>query len=307
MNIFLSYPHKDKSLAIGLKNVLFNSGHTVWMDDLLNTGQNWREQLELQLKQADAIALAITPNWLTSPYCQWEFITAVENGKKVIPVMLERIDDLPERLSQYQFADFTDGFSNTGRVQKFLDDLLKLAVTVGKNSIAKMDKELYAEKINQENSQQSRSKNMNVDTVGQSHQMINVSGNIQSGNINLGGGSQIFYGNVNITLGNLAQSVNSSSNYTYDEKIELEKLIIQLESALQNVSAENQTAAQKVADRTKELITEVSAEQIEPEAIEMKANLLKKAAENIKEILPAVLSIATQIIVHALRMSGIGS
>jgi len=86
MNIFLSYPRKDKTLATGLKDILYKGGHTVWIDDMLTTGRAWRDQLEAEINKADAIALALTPNWIASPYCQWEFITAVENGKKYFSV-----------------------------------------------------------------------------------------------------------------------------------------------------------------------------------------------------------------------------
>jgi hypothetical protein len=54
-------------------------------------------------------------------------------------------------------------------------------------------------------------------------------------------------------------------------------------------------------------VTEVSEAEIEPEAADAKANLLKTAAENIKEAMLIVLTIATQIIVHVLRMGGIGA
>ena len=107
MKIFLSYPRKDTEKAIQLKNALEQGGHVVWMDDELITGRSWREQLETEIKKADAIALALTPNWVASKYCMWEFITAAENGKHIIPVMLVKTD-LPDTLRSYQYAKLTE-------------------------------------------------------------------------------------------------------------------------------------------------------------------------------------------------------
>ena len=147
MKIFLSYPHKDVDKAKQLENFLLSGGHVVWTDDQLIKGQAWLDQLEAQIKDADAIALGLTPNWVASPYCNWEFITAVENGKKVILVLLEKTD-LPERLRRYQYADLSDGFDDA-KVQKLLNDLVTLVQTVEPAAIADMDKATYAQQIDQ--------------------------------------------------------------------------------------------------------------------------------------------------------------
>ena len=123
MEIFLSYPRKNTDKANQLRQALFGGGHTVWMDDQLKAGQGWRDQLEARIKDHDSIVLALTPNWVASPYCQWEFTVAVENGKKVIPVLLAKTD-LPERISRYQYADLSAGFDDA-KVQKLLKTLLK--------------------------------------------------------------------------------------------------------------------------------------------------------------------------------------
>lgn len=145
MRIFLSYPRKNKDKAKILKNVLEHGGHRVWMDEALVTGQSWRHQLETQIKNADAIALAITPHWIASSYCQWEFVTATEQNKKVIPVMIETTA-LPERIAKYQYADFTNGFPRS-EVDRFLNNLLVLATSVEPSSVANLERGQYEKKI----------------------------------------------------------------------------------------------------------------------------------------------------------------
>ncbi|NIT56432.1 MAG: TIR domain-containing protein, partial [Aliifodinibius sp.] len=88
---------------------------------------------------------ALTPNWSASPDCQWEFITAIENGKKVIPVLLEKTS-LPARISKYQYADLSDGFDEA-EVEKLLNDLVTLAQTIDPSITVDMNKAIYTQKI----------------------------------------------------------------------------------------------------------------------------------------------------------------
>lgn len=140
MRVFISYPRKDKEKTLELVEVLRRGGHEVWIDDQLRVGPEWQTQLRDAIAKADSIVLALTPHWVDSPYCQWEFVTAVELGKQVIPVLLTAGKQLPERISKYQYADFSAGFSNKAQVERFLDDLMKLAVTVDKSVLREFDK-----------------------------------------------------------------------------------------------------------------------------------------------------------------------
>ncbi len=312
MNIFLSYSHKDKDAALTLQKALFSGGQTVWMDDGLTIGHEWRTQLADEIARADAIALAITSNWLASPYCQWEFVTAVEQGKKIILVMLEAGLKLPDRLSKYQYADFTNGFNDPAKTQKFLDDLLKLAVTVDKSTVAGVDKEQYAMKIDQQNSDGGQ--NLNVPGSGntiagrdldQSSTSVKIGGNVQGGNVVIGG-KQTVGGNLTITMHDLTQTISKGKAAPSDKET-LQKLMDDLKTTLMNVPSEHEESGKKVVERTEELVTEVSRPQADPEDVKDSANKLKRAAENIKAVLPAVFTIATSIIAHVLKMSGAGA
>lgn len=295
MYIVLSYPRKDKNKSVKLKEVLFYGGHTVWIDDQLVIGQRWRDQLETQIKHADAIALAITPNWITSPYCQWEFITAVENGKKVIPVLLEKTS-LPDRISQHQYADFTGGFTDVGKVQKFLDDLLKLAVTIDKNTIASIDKEVYMMKIDQENSGGGHNINVNGrentiagGDIDQSRQSIHIRGNVSGGNVNIGG-KQIFHGNVNINY-NALSSIPVGS-----PQEELKALLQELEVALKVAPVEQAEDVEAVQTLANQAIAEVEKEKPNKTILKITREGLLAAAENLLTISPIVAKIAQKLL-----------
>jgi hypothetical protein len=352
MKLFLSYPHKDADKAKALGDLLTRSGQTVWFDEQLRTGPRWQDQLTEQIREADAIVLALTPAWLDSPYCQWEFITAAEQGKKVIPVLLANQPDgerlvVPNRISQYQWADFSMGFDNTTKVQKFLDDVLALAVSLKQSDVSDMNKEALAMKIDEENKKghqttisggqvgainnygsqtntfspqtnQTTQSGNNVSTSGNNNTVaggnidqsrhnnsnIRIGGSVQGGNVNIGG-DQTVHGNVTITMRDMTQTIQKGTASPSDKE-QLQQLLDQLKAALAAVPAEHQESAGKIAKRTEELVAEVSETKPDKDGVEGKANLLLKAAQNIKEALPEVFAIAGAIVTFGLRFAGVG-
>ncbi len=147
MRLFISYAHKDRALVDRLVDVLRKGGQEVWIDDDIHVGDVWSETLRNSIANVDAIVLAITQNWIDSSACQWEFITASELNKKFVPVLLDPTN-LPKRISQYQYTDFTAGFVDQQKVQNFLDDLMILAKSIPKDALpneSKADLEKAAE------------------------------------------------------------------------------------------------------------------------------------------------------------------
>ncbi|MEL7435970.1 MAG: toll/interleukin-1 receptor domain-containing protein [Chloroflexota bacterium] len=107
MKLFISYPRKNRAETDKLIAILEGGGHDIWIDDKLRVGEGWQKQLREQIEASDAVVLCLTPNWVASQYCQWEFVTGVELGKRIIPVMLQKTN-LPERISEIQYADMVD-------------------------------------------------------------------------------------------------------------------------------------------------------------------------------------------------------
>jgi sugar lactone lactonase YvrE len=129
MRLFISYAHKNHKVVTDLVAILKRGGHEPWFDEQLKTGLRWQDQLHDAIEDSDGIVLSLTPQWLESEWCQWEFVTAIELGKQIVPVLLEQTD-LPVVLSQYQYADFTKGFADEARVERFLGDLSEAAITI---------------------------------------------------------------------------------------------------------------------------------------------------------------------------------
>lgn len=108
-HVFLSYKHEDRVFANQLIHRVQTAGFKVWIDDeQLRAGENWREAINIAIRQAFAVVLVITPESRTSEYVTYEWAFAQGAGVKVIPVMLRRTSYLHPQLDMLQYMDFTD-------------------------------------------------------------------------------------------------------------------------------------------------------------------------------------------------------
>lgn len=296
MNIFLSYPHKDALQAQQLKDILFKGGHVVWMDPALTIGLPWQAQLSDQIAHADAIAIALTPNWLSSPYCQWEFITAVEQGKKIIPVLLSPVSALPHRLSQYQYADFTSGFGDAAKVQKFLDDLVQLAVVIDAKVIQGMDKRVFESQI----SQQNQGGGHNINVGGSGNQAAGGNMDNRRTSVNLSGGSTIQAGISNIggdqTFNEAVTVHYSAANAGSGSLQQLEQLMARLNTELAKLPPDQQDDAEAVQSLAQDAVAEAHKPKPNARLLEIKGNGLKQAAQNLLTVAPIAVEIAKTLL-----------
>lgn len=151
---------------------------------------------------------------------------------------------------------------------------------------------------------------------------VNIYGPIHSGSTQIGGtqdikeaklvmgnnydfsGANITGSNINVgsTLTNVTQNIGSIPNASTEDKQKLEQLVKQLQAELQKVPEAQADDAEKVANRTKAMVDEVNKTKPDKEFVEINGESLKKAATNIGAVLPAVLTIATQIATHITSM-----
>lgn len=116
MKQFISYAHKDKKTVQRLVDVLCNLGHDPWFDKQLVAGL-WQQQLHDAIQAADAFVYALTPESVASEWCQWEFVTAIQLGKPIIPILLDSTTQLTVVLKQYQYIDASKGFTPAAKQQ----------------------------------------------------------------------------------------------------------------------------------------------------------------------------------------------
>lgn len=108
--------------------------------------------------------------------------------------------------------------------------------------------------------------------------------------------------NIKSTLTNVQQTIGDISTDDMDTRMELEKLIGQLNDALQKVPAEKQEQAEAVAETTRALIDAAKAEKPNQTLLQITGEGLKKAAQELVKATPVVLHVASQIVMNVMKL-----
>ncbi len=122
--------------------------------------------------------------------------------------------------------------------------------------------------------------------------------------INLSGDFRGSIINIKSTLTNVQQSVGEIRTDDQNARKELEKLIGQLSEALQNVPEKSREQAEAVAETAKALVDTAKAEKPNKTMLQITAEGLKQAAQNLAEVMPAVVTIAGQITLTVAKLIG---
>jgi predicted ATPase/class 3 adenylate cyclase len=84
--IFVSYSHDDSELVFPELERIKALGYNVWYDDGLSAGNNWTNELALNLSKAALVIYIITPNSVLSRHCANEVHYALDLEKPVLAI-----------------------------------------------------------------------------------------------------------------------------------------------------------------------------------------------------------------------------
>jgi hypothetical protein len=109
MNIFVSYSPADNELVSAIVALLSASnGALDYCDaDSLRTSGRWREELGSAISEADVVLVFWCHHSHTSYEVRKEFALALEQGKDVLPLLLDATP-LPGKLADRRCIDFRD-------------------------------------------------------------------------------------------------------------------------------------------------------------------------------------------------------
>jgi septation ring formation regulator EzrA len=122
--------------------------------------------------------------------------------------------------------------------------------------------------------------------------------------INMSGDFRGAVVNIKSKLTNVQQSVGDIRTDDQNAREELETLIGQLSEALQKVPAENQEHAEAVAETAKALVDTAKVEKPNKAMIQVTAQGLKLAAQNLADVMPTVVTIAGKIALTVVKLIG---
>src|ERR1700752_288144 len=95
-DIFISYSSKDRDQATALAELLWTEGLDVWIDkQALGGGQEWATKIAEAIRECKAFLLLLSPYSVQSPEVLRELSLASERKRRVVPIELGGITDLP--------------------------------------------------------------------------------------------------------------------------------------------------------------------------------------------------------------------
>lgn len=105
--IFISYARSDGEFALGLAMDLRTAGVDVWVDQIdIAPGDTWDRAVEAALHECTGLLVVLSPTAVDSRSVMDEVSFALEENKRVIPVIY-RACKIPFRLRRVQFTDLT--------------------------------------------------------------------------------------------------------------------------------------------------------------------------------------------------------
>ena len=106
--VFVSYNSIDRPRTVDVVRDLEAAGYEAWFDQDLTGGQEWWDVILEQIRNCDALVVAVTEHALDSAACRAEWKYAVELGKAIVPLQLEEtsIDLAPSSLQHRQWVDY---------------------------------------------------------------------------------------------------------------------------------------------------------------------------------------------------------
>ena len=104
---FLSYSRSDQDFALRLATYVRAQGISLWVDQLdIRPSEHWDRAIERAVSKCRGIVVVLSPRSVASDNVADEISFAIDGGKSVLPVMIERCN-LPLRITRMQVIDAT--------------------------------------------------------------------------------------------------------------------------------------------------------------------------------------------------------
>jgi formylglycine-generating enzyme required for sulfatase activity len=107
-HVFISYSHKNTKYAHRFADELQEKGIDVWIDERLDYGSTWPQEIQKQLDSCNAFIVIMSSHSFESQWVQNELNRAKRLGKPIYPLLLDG-DGPWLSVESTQFADVRDG------------------------------------------------------------------------------------------------------------------------------------------------------------------------------------------------------
>jgi hypothetical protein len=120
---FLSYSRSDERIALRIAKDLRDRGIAMWVDQLdIRPSEHWDRAVERAVASCRGLLVILSPRSIASDNVMDEISYAIDSGKSVLPVMIEKCTP-PLRLTRMQLVDATGNYERA--LQQCHDELAR--------------------------------------------------------------------------------------------------------------------------------------------------------------------------------------
>ena len=123
--VFISYSRRDKEMVLKLNEAIGKHGIDTWVDwENIPLTADWWNEIRTGIENADAFAFIISPDSLTSEVCGREVQTAVDNHKRLIPILYrdpQKDNPMHEKISSHNWIYMRDDAEIASNVPQMLE------------------------------------------------------------------------------------------------------------------------------------------------------------------------------------------
>jgi len=125
LNVFISYAREDaRDLAIRLRDDLRAAGCSVWLDlSQIQGGDSWTQAIEDAIEACDVGIALLSHASYHSRFCRAEQMRLLRKGKRIVPILVQALADIPLHIEHLNYIDFTEAAHYTARVRDLFSDL----------------------------------------------------------------------------------------------------------------------------------------------------------------------------------------
>src|SRR6202034_46284 len=106
-HVFLCYAREDAEFVVRLAENLKMLGAPVWLDQLdIPPGADWDRAIDDALKHCNSLLIVLSPESIASGEVHAELRTALDEKKRIIPVLHKQVAEIPRQLRLIQYVSF---------------------------------------------------------------------------------------------------------------------------------------------------------------------------------------------------------
>jgi len=110
--IFISYSHLDEEFALRLASDLRSRSINFWIAKFdIRVSDDFNKAIQNALNTCTGFLIVLSPNAVASEIVNAEINYALQEKKKIFPVLLDKKSEIPFRLRIIQYSDFTTDYN----------------------------------------------------------------------------------------------------------------------------------------------------------------------------------------------------